>query len=127
VSSTGNVTLPTVYISSLTSNGATAGATPFTLDLAGCTAGSTVNAFFEAGAGVDTTTGKLINTTAGGAGNVVVQLFPANNLTTHIKAGDISQVTAPDVTGVSTFGGTLSYVAQYYALAATTQVLSLRA
>ncbi|MDD5411255.1 MAG: fimbrial protein [Methylobacter sp.] len=119
-SSTGTVTLPTVSLSQLASAGATAGATHFTLDLSGCTNNSLVNAFFESGAGVDPATGNLINTTAGGATNVVVQLFPANNLTTQIKPGLTSQAKAPDVTGTSPFSGTLNYVAQYYALAAAT-------
>jgi major type 1 subunit fimbrin (pilin) len=119
---TGIVTLPTISTSILDSAGKTAGATHFTLDLTGCSAAdgkTTVNAFFESGAGVDPATGDLINLTGGGAGNVVVQLFPENNLATQIKPGVTDQVKATDIL-LSDVSGTLNYVAQYYALDATT-------
>ena len=121
-SGTGTVTLPTVNISNLALTGDKAGATLFTLNITGCTAvtdKTTVNAFFESGAGVDPATGNLINLTSGGAGNVVVQLFPATDLTTQIKPGLSEQV---QTTGVllSATSGTLNYAAQYYALNTTT-------
>jgi major type 1 subunit fimbrin (pilin) len=121
-SGTGIVTLPTISTSILDSAGKTAGATHFTLDLTGCSAAdgkTTVNAFFESGAGVDPATGDLINLTGGGAGNVVVQLFPENNLATQIKPGVTDQVKVTDIL-LSAGSGTLNYVAQYYALDATT-------
>ncbi|MBF6647648.1 type 1 fimbrial protein [Methylobacter sp. BlB1] len=130
-SGTGTVTLPTVATTALANTGDTAGATHFTLDISACTAvtgltNNTVNAFFESGAGVDPATGNLINLTSGGAGNVVVQLFPENNLATQIKPGLTDQAKAPDINlplsggGGGTGSGILNYVAQYYALDATT-------
>jgi major type 1 subunit fimbrin (pilin) len=121
-SGTGTVTLPTVATTTLANTGDTAGATHFTLDISACTAvtdKTTVNAFFESGAGVDPATGDLINLTVGGAGNVVVQLFPENNLTTQIKPGVTNQAKATDINLIAG-SGTLNYVAQYYALDETT-------
>lgn len=122
VAASGTVTLPTVATSLLAVAGDTAGATQFTLNIAGCGAIAgltTVNAFFESGAGVDPTTGNLINLTGGGAANVVVQLFPANNLATQIKPGLSAQVKATDIL-LADVTGTLNYVAQYYALGVST-------
>jgi major type 1 subunit fimbrin (pilin) len=121
-SATGTVTLPTVATSLLATTGDTAGVTQFTLNLAGCgliTGLTTVNVFFESGAGVDPSTGNLINLTGGGAANVVVQLFPANDLTTQIKPGLYPQVKATDIL-LADGSGTLNYAAQYYALDTTT-------
>ncbi len=119
-SATGTVTLPTVSTSVLAITGNTAGATLFTLNLSGCTAvtgKTTVNAFFESGAGVDPTTGNVINL-SGTATNVAVQLFPASDLSTQIKPGLSDQVKATDIL-LSAGSGTLNYVAQYYALGAS--------
>jgi major type 1 subunit fimbrin (pilin) len=119
LAASGTVTLPTVATTALPLAGNTAGATRFTLEINDCTAvtgltENTVNAFFESGAGVDPATGNLLNT--GTATNVVVQLFPENNLTTQIKPGETSQAEATDIL-LSATSGTLNYIAQYYATA----------
>ena len=111
-SASGTVDMSDVALSQLTI-GKTAGQTNFTLNLTGCTAVTgmtTVNAFFEAGAGVDVTTGNLINT--GTATNVSIQLLVADTME-QIIPGSFTQAqpTSSPVTAGTI--GTLAYVAQY--------------
>src|SRR5690606_11398524 len=54
------VTLPTVSRATLGAAGATAGRTPFSINLTGCSAGD-VATYFEPGATVDFATGRLVN------------------------------------------------------------------
>ncbi len=113
------VTLPTVSQSVLATNGQVAGATRFTLNLSGCTAGKTVSSYFEAGASVDTTTGNLIN--GGTAGNVQVQLLTATGA--PISVGSSSQATTAGIAMTATpavTGGVLNYAAQYYSTGVST-------
>ncbi|GJG93743.1 fimbrial protein [Cupriavidus pauculus] len=73
------VTLPTVPTSALSASGNVAGRTPFNIVVSGCNpATGNVSVFFEPGATVDYVTGRLVNTEAGGAGNVEVGLQNAN-------------------------------------------------
>jgi major type 1 subunit fimbrin (pilin) len=65
------VTLPTVGASELAALGNTAGATPFTVDVTGCTAGPD-NVSIRLTTGSPATNGTLTNT--GSASNVAVQL-----------------------------------------------------
>lgn len=108
------VTLPTISVSALPAVGATAGATPFSIALTNC-AGPTLNTastFFEAGANVDQTTGRLNNSASGTATNVQVQLLNANQ--GAIMAG--SAHSQGDVTvDISSGGGVMNYFARYYA------------
>ena len=110
-SASGTVTLPTVSTSALTSAGATAGSTQFEFDISGCTfSGATsVTAYFEAGANVDPTSGRLNNT--GGASNVQLQLYLGSNYASKIAAGQSGQSTATPLTGT----GKLKYGVEYYA------------
>jgi major type 1 subunit fimbrin (pilin) len=111
--------LPTVSKASLASSGVVAGATSFTLNLSGCTAGNTINAYFEAGPTVSSVTGNLIN--GGTAGNVEVQLL--TNSGVPIAVGSSGQATsASNVTTAShsVTGGTLNYVDRNYATGVTT-------
>ena len=76
------VTLPTVSSTTLGAAGATAGATPFTISLSNCSGTSlnTASTYFEPGAYVDSTTGRLNidSAAADAATNVQVQLLNAD-------------------------------------------------
>ena len=115
-SASGTVTLPTVSTSALPSTGSTAGSTPFTLDVSNCTfTGTTAGtAYFEAGANVNATTGRLANT--GGAGNVELQLYLGSNYASKVAAGQSNQNAATPLTG----DGQLRYGVEYYATGAAT-------
>lgn len=118
-SASGTVGLPAISKASLTSSGVVAGATAFTLNLTGCTTGKTINAYFEAGSTVDSSTGNLVN--GGTASNVQVQLL--TNSGVPIAIGTSGQATSAGVamtSSPSVTGGTLYYIAQYYATGATT-------
>lgn len=113
------VSLPTVSQNLLATGGEVAGATRFTLNLSGCTAGKTVSAYFEAGATVDPTTGNLVN--GGTAGNVQVQLL--NNAGTPISVGSSTQATTTGIAMTASpavSSGVLNYAAQYYATGIST-------
>ncbi|MBH03889.1 MAG: F17 fimbrial protein [Xanthomonadales bacterium] len=81
------VTLPTVSVNALPAEGATAGETPFDIQLANCslahsthtqTGSQSVTAYFTPNANVNTAFGTLLNTTdaaSGGAQNVTIQLL----------------------------------------------------
>ncbi|MBL5902964.1 fimbrial protein [Serratia fonticola] len=108
------VTLPTISISALPTVGATAGATPFSIALTNC-AGATLNTastFFEAGAYVEQSTGRLNNSASGTATNVQVQLLNAN--LGSIMAGS-AHSQGDVVVDISSGGGVMNYFAQYYA------------
>lgn len=116
------VTLPTVQSSVLGTAGNTAGQTAFKMDVTGCaatnpTGAGTVKAYFEQGANVDAN-GHLINTTAGGASNVVLELVDGTG-NTPIKAGDIAQNTGNYV-AIASGNATLPYSVRYYATGAAT-------
>lgn len=118
-SANGTVGLPAVSKLNLASTGIVAGATAFTLNLSGCTTGKTVNAYFEAGPTVDTVTGNLVN--GGSAGNVQVQLLTGAGV--PIAVGSSGQATTAGIgttASPSVTGGTLNYIAQYYATGAST-------
>lgn len=112
VSASGTVTMSDVALSLLTTPGNTAGKTNFTLNLTGCTTvtlKTLVNAFFESGAGVDVTSGNLINT--GTATNVDIQLLVADTMVQIIPGSSTqAQPTSISIPGGT---GTLAYVAQY--------------
>lgn len=121
-----NVTLPTVSNSLLQTAGATAGRTPFTIELSNCSApasdGSaptTVGVYFSPDATFDATTGTLSNQDTSGPTNVTVQL-----LNSDLSAINIGQVLASqNVTYPKTLVDgsiSLSYYAQYYALSSVT-------
>lgn len=108
------VVLPTVSTDSLSTAGATAGATPFNIALSGCSGSAlnTASTWFEPGPNVDGTTGRLDNT--GDAENVQVELLNSN--LDAIVVGSPTQNDIPvDISGGS---GTLNYYARYYATGA---------
>jgi major type 1 subunit fimbrin (pilin) len=108
------VTLPTVSASALTTPGATAGRTPFNVALSKCTPNSgNVAVYFEPGATVDASTGRLVNTASSGAGNVQVGLLNSDNSEIRLGGALATQNSKP----VALTGGavTLGYFAQYVA------------
>lgn len=117
--SSNTVTLPKISQSVLDSAGKTAGRTPFTMELSGCSGAlKTAAAFFEQGPGV-TNTGFLINT-GGTAGNsVYLQLRDGSNSDAIIKVGDRSQLTNTKFLDISSGGATLLYSAEYRAASNT--------
>ncbi len=113
------VALPNVSNKTLAAAGDTAGRTPFSIALTGCTPNTgNVHTFFEAGPTVDTASGNLINTSTGGAANVQIGLLNADASAIKAGATDASQ----NSKAVALAGGnaTLQYIAQYVATGATT-------
>ncbi|HIE9359426.1 TPA: fimbrial protein [Klebsiella quasipneumoniae subsp. similipneumoniae] len=112
----GNVSLPTVSAASLGTKTSVSGKTQFNITLSECAgASNSAKAFFEAGATVDSATGRLINTDTTGAKFVSLQLLDGST-DSVINVGDYSQIS--NNTGyvdVSTGTATLPYFVQYYA------------
>jgi major type 1 subunit fimbrin (pilin) len=122
------VQLPKVGVNALAAAAQTAGDTPFSIRLSGCSdiAGN-VSTNFEAGTAVDTATGRLNNTaTIGGAKNVQLQLLNASDGSAIvIGAPTASQnshgvALAPEAAESSVGVATLNYFARYYATGAAT-------
>ncbi len=114
------VVLPTVSASALAAAGETAGTTPFSIALSGCSGTSlgTASTWFEAGLNVDGATGHLNNT--GTATNVQVQLLNSSQAAI-VAGGTPGTGTQNDVpVNISSGSGTLNYFAQYYATAQST-------
>ncbi|VEA64110.1 Major pilin [Serratia plymuthica] len=112
------VTLPTVSASTLATQSATAGRTPFAINLTQCSKGQ-VATYFEPGATVDFNTGRLINQAqTDSATNVQIQLLGSNNQFLPILAAGANgaQNNSQWVT-VATEGGSadMNYYAEYYA------------
>lgn len=107
------VTLPTVSATSL-APGQTAGRTPFTISLTGCSEGN-VATYFEPGATVDFESGRLNNAT-GSASNVQIQLLGDNNAVIPLLAkSGTSQANSQEVKVASDGSAALNYYAEYYA------------
>ncbi|CAE6871110.1 Major fimbrial subunit SMF-1 [Paraburkholderia aspalathi] len=117
------VALPTVSASTLSSTGKTAGRTPFTIVLSGCSPTTgTVHTFFESGATTDTASGRL-NLSAAAAGstnatNVQIQLL--NSDASIISAGSADSTQNSLSASIASGSATLRYFAQYYATGAAT-------
>lgn len=117
---TGNftVTLPTLAASTLSVTGATAGATPFAITVAGCTSGeATFTPYFEAGVTTDLLLGHL-NITAGlgQATNVQLQLLNSNTTPINVAAIPGAQGVLPAAIVGGT--GTGNYIVRYWATGA---------
>lgn len=106
------VVLPTISANELSSSGKTAGDTGFVISLDNCTGSATkVFSYFEAGANVDVTTGRLVNT--GTAGAVSIQLL--DNDGSPIEVGNQSQQTNSNRVDIQAGSASLPYIARYYA------------
>ncbi len=112
------VTLPTVSTGLLDTAGKTAGLTPFSIALTGCTPGSgKVHAFFLSGPTTDTGTGRLI-LRSGGASNVQIGL--KNNDFSDINAGADDAAQNSKSVAITDGKAVLHYNAQYVATGAAT-------
>ncbi|WP_226858265.1 fimbrial protein [Diaphorobacter aerolatus] len=110
----GVVTLPTISSAALSQAGKTAGQTPFSISLSGCTGATLNNArtYFEFGSMVDAATGRL--NTAAGAGtaeNVQIELLNAD--LAPIRAGAVIQNDTP--VSIASGAGVMNYSARYFA------------
>ncbi|AHG20262.1 fimbrial protein [Chania multitudinisentens RB-25] len=115
------VILPTVGVNQLDEATKTAGETGFVMALNNCSGTlESASAFFEAGASVDSVTGRLKNL-VGTAGNVSLQLLDASSPSQDvIQAGNQNQVTNTTYVNVSSGSASLPYAVRYYAEAPTT-------
>ncbi|RZT41255.1 fimbrial protein [Cupriavidus agavae] len=114
-SSTFTVTLPSVSTSALATAGTTAGRTPFSIRLTGCTTDSgNAAVYFEPGATIDAATGRLINVaTASPASNVQVGILNADMSPIMLGAGFDSQNSQQ--VALAAGAATLNYNAEYVA------------
>nr|WP_241391609.1 fimbrial protein [Yersinia frederiksenii]ULG19946.1 fimbrial protein [Yersinia frederiksenii] len=115
------VTLPTVSSSALGAVNATAGRTPFAINLSKCSKGQ-VATYFEPGTTVDLKTGRLNNQTkTNAATNVQIQLLGSNSQFLPIQAetNNGAQTNSQWVT-VANEGDSaeLNYYAEYFATTA---------
>ncbi|WP_089084553.1 fimbrial protein [Aquitalea magnusonii] len=110
----GAITLPSISTKALAAALATAGATPFSIALSGCTGSATQAAvWFENDSNVNAA-GRLIN--SGTAGNVDVAIYNASS-STHIPIGQTSTTFGSSGTAfpINNGSATLNYMARYYA------------
>ncbi|OMG72841.1 fimbrial protein [Burkholderia ubonensis] len=115
------VSLPQVGANTLQSPGATAGRTPFTLSLKGCTAGTgnptKVSAVFESGSNVDQTTGRLTLDTGTeekpAAQNIQINVL--NDQQKPIHVGAMGEQGSQVVDIAADGSAKLTYYAEYYA------------
>ncbi|MGI3022846.1 fimbrial protein [Vibrio alginolyticus] len=113
------VTMPTVSSSNLANVGDTAGRVEFDITLSSCSsAAQGAYAFFESGANVDSSTGRLTNT--GSATNVDLQILDVANAYTPIKVGNTLQHSDSVATAISGDTARLNYAVEYYASGAST-------
>lgn len=113
-SSSGSISLPTISTKALAVTSATAGSTPFTVSLSGCTGAATQAAiWFENDSNVNSS-GRLINT--GTASNVDVAIYNTAS-SSHILIGQTASTFGSSGTAfpISSGNATLNYLARYYA------------
>lgn len=118
-----SVALPKVSTNALATAGSTAGTTPFSISLSGCTPDTgTVHTYFEAGPTTDAATGRLNLTDAGGgqtnATNVQIELL--NSDTSAISAGSADGSQNSQTATIASGAATLNYFARYYATGVST-------
>ena len=112
-----DVTLKTVTGSTLSSTGATAGATEasdLTFALSGCSTETKAVARFENGPTINQTTGYLENQAPSGAKNVQVRLLNASHAPINVVTGENNDLAGNGVAVVSG-AADLKYFAEYYA------------
>lgn len=108
------VKLPNVSSSELAANGATAGRTPFSIILSGCSGSSTyVTTFFANGSMVDQATGQLVIASGTGAASGI-EISLLNNTQAPITVGAPVGTQNSQKVGLNSSGNTeLKYFAQY--------------
>lgn len=105
------VALPPVSASALVTGGTTTGRTPFNIALSNCSPNSgNVSTYFEPGASVNTTSGRLINV-SGTAGNVEVGLLYGDGSAITLGRAHDGLNAVPLVSGAATFRYQAEYVA----------------
>ncbi|MBV8272441.1 MAG: type 1 fimbrial protein [Cupriavidus sp.] len=124
------VALPTVSASTLATAGNFAGRTPFSIQLTGCNPNSgNVATYFEPGATIDATTGRLINTaTTAAATETTAATTAATNVQVGLLNADLTNIAlgsafaSQNSQQVAITGGTatLQYYAQYVATGGAT-------
>lgn len=114
-SGTSTVTLPTVTTSAFTAAGTTAGTTPFNVALTGCDANVASAAMTFNGSNIDSTSGRLNNTTTAGGSDVQIELL--NSGSAVINASN--NTNAPTI-AIASGAGSTQLQARYYATAAST-------
>jgi len=108
------VLMPPVGVDALTTQGQTAGDTPFNILLTACTPDSgTVHVLFEPGASANAATGNL-TAAAGSAANVEVRILNEDETPINVTLADGAQNSQSVALDSGT--ATLKYVAQYFAL-----------
>lgn len=108
-----NVTLPWVFSSALLSSGATAGNTPFSIQITGCASAlQQVSATFGGGS-INSTTGNL--TTTGTATQVELRLLNASDSSPIALNQTSAALQNSKPATLSGGGATLNYIAQYIA------------
>ncbi|ELH4233541.1 type 1 fimbrial protein [Vibrio fluvialis] len=119
-SSDATVTLPAVSVANLSSIGDVAGRVEFDISLSNCAnaTAKSAYAFFESGANVNTSSGRLINT--GSATNVDLQLLDAANAYSPINIGNTAQNTDSAANTIDAGAATLKYAVEYYATGTST-------
>ncbi|MGS0895686.1 fimbrial protein [Burkholderia stagnalis] len=117
------VTLPKVGTNTLAAVGSTAGRTPFSVTLEGCTTGgenpTKVGVVFESGSNVNQSTGRL--TLDGGedsASNVEISVL--NDKQSPIKLGAMGEQGGQMIDIAADGKATLNYFAEYYATGVAT-------
>ncbi|AZG12382.1 fimbrial protein [Cupriavidus pauculus] len=124
------VPMPTVAAGALNRQGAVAGRTPFNIRLTGCTPNTgNVGVYFEPGATVDNTSGRLVNTAVASA---ATETTPAVTPATNVQVGLLNDALDNIVLGaayaaqnsqqvaLADGAATLQYYAQYVATGAAT-------
>jgi len=116
------VTLPTVSSSTLAVAGQVAGRTPFSINLTDCNPGD-VATYFEPGATIDLSSGRLNNTAAANAAaQVQLQLLGDNSsfLPVVTAGAGSAQANSQWVTVAADGSANLNYFVEYYATGAAT-------
>ena len=127
------VTLPTVSTSVFTAQNITAGKTPFTINLTGCTGATKAVPYFDyanptGGTSNVNSSGRLTNISASNGGsNVDLQISDSSGATVGLNTpwasvGTLPPTTSQNVTtqGILSGNATFNFTVQYYSLAATT-------
>lgn len=114
------VRLPAVAVSALSSNGQTAGRTPFFIRIADCDAStSQIQTFFEPGPTINTASNNLsLQGGTGTAGNVELQLLNADH--SQVLLGNPLGLQNSQSVAVQGGSADLRYYAQYVATGAAT-------
>jgi major type 1 subunit fimbrin (pilin) len=105
-----NVSLPTL---ATTAPNPTAGDTSFALTVSGCTGPTTTaTTYFEAGPTINTASGRLLNTAAGGPANIELELLNGNSTTINLAGTTGTQ--GVSAAAVSSGSATANFIVRYF-------------